>query len=64
MTALLQGLGAFTDLESIVIDLDLVVTPGEFAILFPGELYGLGLAGFEIHRHFGGEDLVAFVTAW
>src|SRR6185437_7400655 len=61
-TAFLEFPGAFADLESIVIDLDLVVTPLEFAVLFPGELYGFSLAGFEFNRDFSREYLVAFFT--
>ena len=55
-------MGAFTDLESIVIDLDLIVTALKFAILFPGELYRFALAGFEVYRYFGGIDLIAIIT--
>jgi hypothetical protein len=60
--AFLQFAGAFADLESIVIDLDLVVTLLEFAVLFPGELNGFGLASFEVDRNLSGVNLVAFVT--
>src|SRR6185437_6782774 len=61
-SAFLEFAGAFADLETIVVDLDLVVTPYEFAVLFPGELYGFDLAGFEVNGNLCGVDLVAVVA--
>src|SRR5258708_1295724 len=61
-TTFLQFAGAFTDLEPVVIDLDLVAALLEIAVLLPGKLYRFGFAGFEVYRYFGGVDLIAFVT--
>src|SRR5882724_7900963 len=62
-SAFLQFAGSFADLETIMIDLDLVTSFFENAVLLPCELNSLGLTRFEVYRYLGSVHLVAFVTA-
>src|SRR5262245_56678254 len=58
----LQFASSFADLESVVIDLDLVVSFLEIGTLLPGKLNRSFLASFDLYGNLSGEWLFTILT--